>query len=97
MALIGFSTATNIAVIGLYVLPTETGSGVGSALLSALGGGSRVWVLEGNHDGRRWYERRGWCANGERQMSYGVWELRYVQRPCRSTLQPPADRPEAPL
>ena len=86
-ALIGSSTATSSAVDGLYVLPTETGRGVASALLSALVGVSRLWVLEGNHDGRRWYERRGWCANGQRQLSYGVWELRYVQKPCRNVLQ----------
>ena len=96
-ALIGFSTATSIAVDGLYVVPTETGSGVGSALLSALVGVSRLWVLEENHDGRRWYERRGWCADGERQLSYGVWELQYVQRPCRSIVRPLAERPEDPL
>jgi GNAT superfamily N-acetyltransferase len=52
----------------LYVVPAHWGSGIGSALL-ARGlermrerGATRakLWTLEGNERGRRFYERRGW-------------------------------------
>lgn len=57
----------------LYVLPRHQGTGVGSMLhdhalerLRALGcHEAKLWTLEGNHVGRRFYERRGWSLNGE--------------------------------
>lgn len=75
--LVGFAAATGAEVDGLYVLPGAAGAGIGSALLTALGPVSLLWVLEDNHHARRWYERRGWRASGDRQPAYGVWELRY--------------------
>jgi GNAT superfamily N-acetyltransferase len=77
--LLGFATATSSEVDGLYVLPKEAGGGFGSALLTVLGAVSRLWVLQDNANGRRWYEGRGWRASGERQGAYGVWELLYVR------------------
>jgi GNAT superfamily N-acetyltransferase len=52
----------------LYVLPELQGRGVGSALLDAAvawrrkAGDTelRLWTLEGNEAGRRFYEGRGW-------------------------------------
>jgi GNAT superfamily N-acetyltransferase len=52
----------------LYVLPELQGTGVGSALLAAAverrraAGDSelRLWTLEANEAGRRFYEARGW-------------------------------------
>jgi GNAT superfamily N-acetyltransferase len=52
----------------LYVLPAQWGSGIGSALLERglermrERGATRakLWTLEGNERGRRFYERRGW-------------------------------------
>ena len=52
----------------LYVLPAHWGSGIGSALLKRglermrERGATRakLWTLEGNERGRRFYERRGW-------------------------------------
>jgi GNAT superfamily N-acetyltransferase len=52
----------------LYVLPAHWGSGIGSALLERglermrERGATRakLWTLEGNERGRRFYERRGW-------------------------------------
>ena len=52
----------------LYVLPAHWGTGIGSALLERglermrERGATRakLWTLEGNDRGRRFYERRGW-------------------------------------
>jgi len=60
----------------LYVLPAHQGTGVGSALhdhalerLRALGAPeARLWTLEENHAGRRFYEQRGWRLNGETRV-----------------------------
>lgn len=60
----------------LYVLPTYQGAGVGSALhdlaverLRAQGfREARLWTLEGNEAGRRFYERRGWSLTDETRV-----------------------------
>jgi GNAT superfamily N-acetyltransferase len=60
----------------LYVLPVYQGRGVGSALhdlalerLGALGfREARLWTLEGNASGRRFYEKRGWTLTGETRV-----------------------------
>jgi GNAT superfamily N-acetyltransferase len=60
----------------LYVVPSVQGSGVGSALhdlalerLRALGfAEARLWTLEGNESGRRFYERRGWTLTEETRV-----------------------------
>jgi ribosomal protein S18 acetylase RimI-like enzyme len=60
----------------LYVLPAYQGSGVGSALhdlalerLRAHGfQEARLWTLEGNDAGRRFYERRGWLLTDETRV-----------------------------
>jgi ribosomal protein S18 acetylase RimI-like enzyme len=60
----------------LYVLPAYQGTGVGSALhdlaLERLGAQglreARLWTLERNDSGRRFYERRGWSLTGEKRV-----------------------------
>lgn len=60
----------------LYVLPAYQGRGVGSALhdlglerLRAQGcREARLWTLEGNDAGRRFYERRGWSLTDETRV-----------------------------
>jgi GNAT superfamily N-acetyltransferase len=60
----------------LYVLPAYQGRGVGSALhdlaldcLRAKGcQEARLWTLEGNDAGRRFYERRGWSLTDETRV-----------------------------
>jgi GNAT superfamily N-acetyltransferase len=60
----------------LYVLPPRQGAGVGSALhdlalerLHARGcQTARLWTLEDNRDGRRFYERRGWTLTEETRV-----------------------------
>jgi GNAT superfamily N-acetyltransferase len=60
----------------LYVLPGYQGRGVGSALhdfaLSRLRARgvreARLWTLEGNDAGRRFYERRGWRLTDETRV-----------------------------
>ena len=61
---------------GLYVVPSQWGSGLGNDLhdmaldlVRALGSAScRLWVLEDNARARRCYERRGWQENGETRV-----------------------------
>lgn len=77
--LVAFAAATEVELDALYVLPQESGAGIGSALLKAVGEVRRLWVLEDNHGARAWYERRGWRDSGERQRAYGVWDMRYVR------------------
>ncbi len=60
----------------LYVLAEHQGTGLGSQLhdhgldrLRALGHHeAKLWTLEGNEQGRRFYERRGWTLNGETRV-----------------------------
>lgn len=60
----------------LYVLPAYQGGGLGSALhdlalarLRAQGcREARLWTLEGNDAGRRFYERRGWSLTDETRI-----------------------------
>jgi GNAT superfamily N-acetyltransferase len=60
----------------LYVLPANQGTGVGSALhdlalerLRALGfREAKLWTLEQNDSGRRFYERRGWVLTEETRV-----------------------------
>jgi GNAT superfamily N-acetyltransferase len=65
---VGIVTVDDDFLRQLYVLPAHWGSGIGTALL-ARGlermrerGATRakLWTLEGNERGRRFYERRGW-------------------------------------
>ncbi len=61
---------------GLYVLPDRWGSGIARSLhdeaverLRNLGCSSaRLWVLERNDRARRFYERRGWQADGRTRV-----------------------------
>ncbi|HMJ78182.1 MAG TPA: GNAT family N-acetyltransferase [Iamia sp.] len=64
-------------VRSLYVDPSVQGRGLGAALLAAaeaeLAGQGSVelvlWVVEGNAAARRFYERRGWVADGIRKVT----------------------------
>jgi GNAT superfamily N-acetyltransferase len=60
----------------LYVLPAHWGSGVGTALLERGltrmrergAARAKLWTLEGNERGRRFYERRGWTLTDETRV-----------------------------
>jgi ribosomal protein S18 acetylase RimI-like enzyme len=83
-------------ILGLYVEPAHWGTGVGRKLLDAsfaelTGQGRstvRLWVLADNHRARRFYERAGLVADGERstyelqrsggRAPLGLIELRYA-------------------
>lgn len=79
-------------ILAIYVEPARWGSGVGSALLARgcaelTGRGfteARLWVLDDNVRARRFYERAGLVADGERS----VYTLR------RAPDQPPVELPE---
>ena len=70
--------------------PRSWGAGHGSALheaamdhLAKEGFGEAVlWVLEGNERARRFYERRGWRADGARGDFWGATRVR-LRRPPR--------------
>lgn len=69
----------------LYVEPCFIGSGIGSALLSAMtekvNCAERIilWVLAGNESGRAFYEKHGFAAVGDSRLSEGseIVELKY--------------------
>lgn len=64
-------------VRSLYVDPSAQGGGLGAVLLDAatdelVAQGSAevvLWVVEGNTRARRFYERRGWAADGARKVT----------------------------
>jgi ribosomal protein S18 acetylase RimI-like enzyme len=73
----------------IYVLPSLWSSGVGRALLTEVVDRARqagyrslsLWVLDGNARARRFYERAGFAATGERAVLAdlgGVTEVRYL-------------------
>ncbi|MEU6077350.1 GNAT family N-acetyltransferase [Micromonospora sp. NPDC047074] len=83
-------------VVAIYVEPAHWGDGTARALLAAARAGLvargwsdyRLWVLEGNHRARRFYERAGLSPDGERSTypvplaggrpPVGLVELRYA-------------------
>jgi ribosomal protein S18 acetylase RimI-like enzyme len=88
-ALLGPSSGTEGEVYAIYVDPLSWRSGLGSELLTAsehsLGASgfeeAILWVLEGNHRGRSFYEKLGWRADGALKIEeiggIQVTELRY--------------------
>lgn len=76
----------------LYVAPEHWGQGAGRLLITEavrrLGqrgfGEFRLWVLEANLPGRRFYERAGWAPDGARQTyefdGDSLPEVRYALR-----------------
>lgn len=85
-------------ILSMYVDPTRWGTGVGRALMGAVLAETaghdwpelRLWVLEENTRGRRFYERAGLVPDGERsafelqraagRLPVTLTELRYVRR-----------------
>lgn len=85
-------------VLAIYVHPDRTGGGAGRLLMDAAVAGLReagmdavrLWVLEGNTPARRFYERYGFRADGERHTFP-------VTRPDGSTVELPEVRYTMPL
>ena len=80
-------------VRSLYVDPSVQGRGLGGVLLAAaiavlVAQGSAelvLWVVEGNVRARRFYERRGWAADGGRKVTAVADEaLPEVRYRCRA-------------
>jgi GNAT superfamily N-acetyltransferase len=87
-------TPDAVELYAIHVLPAYQGAGVGRDLLAdasaALGPGRAVlWVLDGNAQARRFYERNGWAFDGEtRQAPIGpelTLQLRYAKKLGGST------------
>ncbi|SEC01274.1 L-amino acid N-acyltransferase YncA [Streptomyces sp. 2131.1] len=80
----------------IYVLPEQTGTGVGRALMTealarATAAGHpdlALWVLKENAPARRFYERAGFHADGAEEPydvdGVAVPEVRYVRALCAS-------------
>lgn len=73
---VGFATVSPGWLRNLFVVPEEWGRGAGAAVhdeavarLRTMDAGALLWVLEANERARRFYERRGWRADGERSTS----------------------------
>lgn len=77
---------------GFYVRPDAWGRGVGSALIASVERELRaegwqsayLWVLHGNERAIRFYERRGWRADGAEKVDHAgpareLRELRHVR------------------
>ena len=70
------SRSDDVFLRNLYVVPERWRSGVGTALhdlalerLRVRGNGeAKLWTLEENRNGRRFYENRGWTLNGETRV-----------------------------
>jgi GNAT superfamily N-acetyltransferase len=78
---VGFIAFNDQELHAIYVLPEHWSTGIGSQLLEVAGRAHELWVLLGNDRARRFYERRGWAADGtQRQTPNGVTELRYRRR-----------------
>jgi GNAT superfamily N-acetyltransferase len=89
---IGFAAATGDTLEGLFVLPSEAGAGVGTALLDAIGPVTRLWVLAENTTARAFYERRGWQWSGTLEATTfagDVTKLLYVRSAPRATQADP--------
>ncbi len=52
--MVGFANATKAELDGLFVLPVEEGVGIGTALLAAAAGVTRLWVLDDADAARGW-------------------------------------------
>jgi len=86
-------------LLGLHVLPSHWGRGVGKALhhvatTGMVGQGftlAGLWVIEANDRARRMYERLGWMLRPELKLhDLGISEVRYrlelseLRRPSKS-------------
>jgi len=84
--IIGFSRVENGEISHVYVDPSHQRNGAGRLLLNAVveaaGGNATLWVLEGNHRARAFYETQGFRHDGMRKtnpefLGNDAAELRY--------------------
>lgn len=68
----GLPRFTEHELDGLYVLPQDSGIGIGGALPDGMGDVRRLGALEDNTAGRHWHEGRGWRSSRERQRAFGA-------------------------
>ncbi len=77
-AVVGFAAVDGSALSALYVLPGTQSEGTGAALLRmAMKEGARsLWVYSANVRARAFYERHGWVAEPESEMTGEDWHPR---------------------
>lgn len=79
----------------LYVEPAHWNRGAGLALIAAARArlaacrcrAARLWLLDGNHRGERFYRRDGWQPDGTRR-SDRVWDTDVVELRFRRAIEP---------
>src|ERR687896_394781 len=72
---VGVAVVGSEELVRFFVVPEEWGTGVADVLHEAALGEARtcgdsicrLWVLEGNQRGRRFYEKRGWRVDGRKR------------------------------
>ena len=91
-AFLGPCSETDGEVYAIYVDPRRWRGGLGATLLAAAEGTLRtagfsqviLWVLEGNHHGRSFYDSQGWRHDGALKIEeiggVQVTELRYRKK-----------------
>ena len=77
-------------LVSIYLLPEYQGKGIGTALFQKAVHSLQncgytnlyLWVLEENHNARRFYEKMGWKPNGDRLSTLiggkELTEIRYI-------------------
>jgi GNAT superfamily N-acetyltransferase len=86
---VGYAAVAGSELLALYVNPAAWGRGIGTQLMGACGPVTELWVLEHNHQARRFYELRGWSWTGKAQPAFGVSELQYERSIGLEPRRPP--------
>ena len=78
---VAYAAARPGRIEALYVVPEYWGTGIADVLYERAteiaGSRATLWVLRDNVRGRRFWERRGWRATGEEDMTGSATECLY--------------------
>jgi len=81
---VGYAAARPGRIEALYVVPEQWGAGVADLLYEPVaeiaGSKATLWVLRDNVRGRRFWERRGWCATAELDETGSATECLYRRK-----------------
>lgn len=86
-------------LVNLYLLPEAQGRGLGQALMEAVlppEDPAYLWIINGNHQAQRFYQRQGFLSLGEAYPAGGPWAPSTTGRMVRG-LAGPGGRAAAPV